>query len=140
MATGLRRVIYLLLGWFFVGVAALGVVLPLLPTTPFLLLAAILFARSSEHFYAWLLGNRHFGAVIRQWREDASLPLGVRIKAIVLVVAVFSLSIYLMRALPWLQLGLVLLCAGLVLFLLRLPERAMQEASHETDQEKSKDV
>ena len=127
LAHGPRRALYLVLGWLFVGLAALGVLLPVLPTTPFLLLAAFFFARSSERFYGWLLHNRRFGPLIKQWREDRSLPPGVRLKAITLVLCVFALSIYLVRALPWLQLLLLTICAGLVIFLVRLPERELVE-------------
>jgi uncharacterized membrane protein YbaN (DUF454 family) len=76
------RALLTLLGFLFVGLAALGVALPGLPTTPFLLLAAACFARSSERFYGWLLGNRVFGPMIRDWRETRSMSR--RSKAIAL--------------------------------------------------------
>jgi uncharacterized membrane protein YbaN (DUF454 family) len=76
------RVLLILLGFLCVGLAALGIALPGLPATPFLLLAAACFARSSERFYGWLLGNRVFGPVIREWRETRSMSR--RSKAIAL--------------------------------------------------------
>jgi uncharacterized membrane protein YbaN (DUF454 family) len=74
---------YKLLGLFFVGLGAVGVLLPLLPTTPFLLLAAACFARSSERWHQWLLSNPHFGPLIHDWhahrcisRKAKALALG----------------------------------------------------------------
>lgn len=126
-AHGLRRGVYLVLGCFFVGSAMVGIVLPLVPTTPFLLLAAFFFARSSERFYGWLLGNRRFGPLLRQWRADRSLPPGVKPKAVALVTLVFAISIALMHERLWVQLVLLGIGAGLVVFLLRLPARHVAE-------------
>ena len=60
----------------------LGIILPLLPTTPFLLLAAASYAKSSEKFYNWLINNRFFGNYIRNYREGKGIPLRVKISAI----------------------------------------------------------
>ena len=57
------------LGFLFVGIGAVGIVLPVLPTTPFLLLAAGCFAQSSERWHAWLINTRLFGGLIRDWEE-----------------------------------------------------------------------
>ncbi len=77
-------------GWLCVGLAAAGVVLPLLPTTPFLLLAAACFSRSSERFYRWLLNNRHFGPLLLQWRENRSVSLRSKRVAQVMLVVTFG--------------------------------------------------
>ena len=68
------RALLIALGWIFVVIGLIGVVLPLLPTTPFLILAAACFARGSERFYRWLLSSRLFGPVIREWRQTRSVP------------------------------------------------------------------
>ena len=62
--------LYKPLGFVFVGLAALGIFLPLLPTTPFLILAAGCFARSSEKLHRWLLSNRTFGPIITDWEQN----------------------------------------------------------------------
>ena len=60
----------------------LGIILPLLPTTPFLLLAAASYARSSVKFYNWLINNRFFGSYIKNYREGKGIPLRVKVSAI----------------------------------------------------------
>ena len=65
---------YMILGWLMVIIGAIGVVLPLLPTTPFLLVAAGCFARSSPRLEAWLVGHRRFGPPVAAWRERGAIP------------------------------------------------------------------
>ncbi len=69
------RVVWLSVGFFFVGIGLLGVVIPGLPTTPFMILAASCFARSSQRFYNWVVSNRVFGAQVRRFREGHGLTL-----------------------------------------------------------------
>ena len=71
--SGLSRALWATLGLAFVGVGAVGVVVPGLPTTPLLLLAAACFARSSPRLYAWLLRNPTFGPLIEDFRAGLSL-------------------------------------------------------------------
>ena len=74
----LYRGLYTTLGLFFVGLAALGVALPGLPTTPFLLLAAGCFAKSSPHLHRWLLASPLFGPIIHNWQEHRAIPRRAR--------------------------------------------------------------
>jgi uncharacterized membrane protein YbaN (DUF454 family) len=73
-ATGALRAVFLGLGVLFVGIGAIGVVLPVLPTTPFLILAAACFARSSRRFEQRLLDHPRFGPVLRDWRARGAIP------------------------------------------------------------------
>ncbi len=76
------RIILVIAGTVSVGLGILGIFLPLLPTTPFLLLAAFLYARSSQRFYGWLLNNRWIGNYIRNYRERRGIPLKLKILSI----------------------------------------------------------
>jgi uncharacterized membrane protein YbaN (DUF454 family) len=84
------RICLVIGGIFFVAVGSLGIVLPLLPTTPFFVLAAICFARSSEGFYNWLLNNKWFGAYIKNYREGKGISL--RHKIIVLSLLILTIG------------------------------------------------
>jgi len=79
-------------GTFFVGLGVLGIFLPLLPTTPFLLLAAVCYARSSKRFYNWLLNNRWFGSYIKDYKEGKGVPSKVKAISISLLWATIIFS------------------------------------------------
>ncbi|RKZ52313.1 MAG: DUF454 domain-containing protein [Candidatus Parabeggiatoa sp. nov. 2] len=84
---------YKLLGFIFVGLAALGVFLPLLPTTPFLLLAAGCFAKSSEKWHQWLISNRNFGPIIKNWHNKKCISYSTKIVAISSIIVFGGYSI-----------------------------------------------
>ncbi len=92
MEGNLVRRLLILAGTLSVGLAVLGVFLPILPTTPFLLLAAACYARSSERFSNWLLGNRLFGKVIKDYREGKGMSLKVKAFFIVFLWATIGCS------------------------------------------------
>lgn len=77
--------ILIVAGTLFVGLGVIGIFLPVLPTTPFLLLAATCYAKSSRRFYCWLLNNRWFGVYIRNYRQKKGMPLKIKILTVVLL-------------------------------------------------------
>ena len=83
------RIILIVTGTFFVGLGILGIFMPILPTTPFLLLAAACYARSSQRFYDWLLTNRWFGNYIRNYLQGK----GISLKLKILTIAILWLTI-----------------------------------------------
>jgi uncharacterized membrane protein YbaN (DUF454 family) len=87
--------IYFILAWFFLAIGALGAFLPLLPTTPFVLLAAWLLAKSSERYYQWLRRNRLFGKSVRCWEAGLGLTVSEKVRMIVVVTIVFGVSFFL---------------------------------------------
>lgn len=87
------RTVWLLLGFLFTGIAFIGVVLPLLPTVPFLLLAAFCFARSSERFHDWLMNHPTLGPPIRDWRRHGAIRRRAKWLATVSVFAAFGISL-----------------------------------------------
>ncbi|SOB93984.1 YbaN family protein [Rhodobacter maris] len=80
--THIVRAVFLTLGLGFVALGFVGVFLPVLPTVPFLILAAGCFARSSERLEAWLLGHRHFGPMLRDWRARGAIPMRGKLMAL----------------------------------------------------------
>jgi hypothetical protein len=89
----LRRALLLACGWIAVGLALAGIPLPFLPTTPFLLLAAACFLRSSPRLHRKLLADPRFGPHLAQWQRDRSVPPGAKLRAFALVALTFGLSI-----------------------------------------------
>jgi len=111
---------WIIVGSVFVLLAAAGAVLPLLPTTPFLLVAAACYARGSPKLHGWLLGHRVFGPTIRTWQSSRALPPGVKLPAVTVVIVTFGVSMLAVDV-TGLRIMLAVLCAGLVVFLVRLP-------------------
>ncbi len=85
VARTFTRRIWIILGSLFLGIGILGVFLPLLPTTPFLVLSAACYARGSERFYNWLLNNRWFGNYIRNYLEGKGIPWKSKVATIALL-------------------------------------------------------
>ncbi|WP_165768600.1 YbaN family protein [Sandarakinorhabdus cyanobacteriorum] len=88
----LFRPLWLLLGFTSLALGIAGIVLPLLPTTPFVLLAAWAFANGSPRLHAWLLANRSFGPLIRNWEEHGAISPRAKAFAIVSMAGVFAAS------------------------------------------------
>lgn len=110
----LVRLLLLGSGWLAVALGVLGIFLPLLPTTPFLLLAAACFARSSERFYQWLVGHPYLGPWFRDYLEGRGIPRKGKIYAIALMWLSISISCWIVP-IPWARFGM-LLTAILVTF------------------------
>jgi len=123
------RIIWLSAGMTAVVLGIIGLFLPVLPTTPFLLLAAACFARSSPRFYHALLNHPVVGPPIRQWREDRTIPLKAKILAISLLVLTLGSTI--LFVIPVLAVKLLLTGIGgaVILFLLRIPTRESHRRS-----------
>jgi len=97
------RALLIICGTISLALGIIGIVIPVLPTTPFLLLAAACYARSSDRFYNWLMGNRVFGSYIRNYREGRGIPVRVKAMAITFLwatifVSIFFLESFLVRA------------------------------------------
>ena len=95
---------WFILGWIALVLGALGAVLPVLPTTPFVLLAAFCFARSSPRLHSWLAHHRVFGPMIENWARHGAIPRRAKRLALVMMAAAFGLSLWL--RLPAYALGL----------------------------------
>ena len=110
-ATGwsLRRKLYVVAGLGFTGLAVLGVALPVLPTTPFLLLASACFARSSPRLLQWLRSSKLFGPLLSDWERERGIRLSVKVGAYGSVVIAVALGFYAYDLAFWQQSLLVTL-------------------------------
>jgi len=116
----LKKLALIIVGTIFLALGIVGILLPLLPTTPFLLLAATCYARSSKGLYNWLLNNRWFGNYIKNIREGKGVPLKVKISVISLLwvtigcSAIFVVHIFLVRII------LILIAIGVTVHILSI--------------------
>ena len=124
-------------GTLSLALGILGVFIPLLPTTPFLLLSAACYARGSERFYRWLTGHRHLGRYISDYREGRGIPLGTKVSAIVLL---WSSIVYAVVAITdgvVVEALLLIIAGGVTTHLLSLPTRRpgrpQRECGHTAD-------
>lgn len=81
----MKRTLYFILGWCFFGIGGIGVFLPVLPTTPFMLLSLWAFSRSSQRFHDWLYHHRFFGPPLQQWKQYRVIPRAAKIMAITMM-------------------------------------------------------
>lgn len=115
------RLLLIMSGLLCVGLAILGVFLPVLPTVPFLLLAAACFARSSEKFHSWLLEHPQLGPMIGDYLAGQGIPLRAKITSIVLIWISISVSSLVLIQLFWIKAFLIAIGLCLTIYLLRLP-------------------
>jgi uncharacterized membrane protein YbaN (DUF454 family) len=109
-----------IVGIFFVALAFIGAFLPLLPTTPFLLVAATCFAKSSPRLYNMLLVNKVFGPMIYHWQQSRSIPKRAKVLALSSMVVAVLWSGYILPTI-WLKVLVVALVVWPFIFLWRLP-------------------
>lgn len=108
------------MGWLAVALGALGVVLPLLPAVPFILLAGWCFSRSSPRFHRWLLYRSWFGGYLRYWQQHRAMPPGAKLRALTVILITFAISLWLVKV-SWLRILLLAIFACLLIFMWRMP-------------------
>lgn len=111
------RYVYIALGITFTILGVIGIMLPLLPTTPFLLLASALFIKSSEKLYSWLLNQRMLGPYLKNFMEKRAIPLRAKITSIALMWAAIIYSIIL-TAYTALHIILIITASGVTAYIL----------------------
>lgn len=114
--------------WVTLGVISLvlgfiGIFLPLLPTTPFVLLAAACFARGSEKFHHWLITHERFGPLVRDWQAHRSIPFRAKCLALSMMWTSMSITAWLLRARPVSSLTLIAIGIAVTVWMVRLPTR-----------------
>lgn len=120
MIMPMQRTILLIIGWLAIALGTLGVFLPLLPTTPFILLAAWCFSRSSPRFHHWLLHRSWFGPYLRHWQQHKAMPPGAKSRAIAVIIVTFAVSLWLVD-ITWVRILLLAMLACLLFFMWRIP-------------------
>lgn len=116
---------YTVLGHLFVAIGGIGIVIPVLPTTPFIILAFACYMRGSMRFQKKILRNQTFGPLIRNWRRYGSIPVTAKVVAVGMIVVSMSLSMYVV---PLITVRVILVCIGICVsaYILTRPTRQVE--------------
>ena len=117
----MHQTAYKILGFTCIGLGTLGIFLPLMPTTVFLLIAAWAFARSSERWHQWLLEHRRFGPLIRAWQEHHAMPRKAKRIAFITLAVSYAFTAYLLGPFSIGALISGVCIAGVALYLAHIP-------------------
>ncbi len=120
------RIILAALGFLSLGIAIIGIVLPGIPTTGPVLLAAYFFSRSSERFDQWLVEHRVFGPIVRDWRAGLGFTTRAKVVSIIAIAVTFSITVGFAISNPPVRIGLVMLALAISTYILRLPTKVSE--------------
>ena len=120
LTSNLSRWVLIIVGSFFAGLGILGIFLPLLPTTPFLLLAAACYIRSSERLYNWLLNNKWIGRYIKNYLEGKGVPLKSKVLSISALWITIGYSVFFVVNIFSVRVILILIAIGVTMHLLSI--------------------
>ncbi len=116
------RWLLIVAGALSLALAVVGMLLPLLPTVPFLLVTAACWSRASPRWHRWLLSRPRLGPVIARWERERTIPRRAKLSAVALIVLSMTVSVWLLRNHPWLPWALAGVAVPVIVFILRLPE------------------
>lgn len=125
-ATAKRRLL-IAAGTLSTGLGIIGIFIPILPTTPFLLLAAACYMRSSQRFYQWLINNRVFGAYVRNYIEGRGMPVKMKILTILLLWLAIGLSVTLGVQNIVIRVVLVCIAVGVTAHIILIKKRKVED-------------
>ena len=123
------RFFFLVLGILFLGLAFIGIVIPLIPTVGPVLLAAYFFSKSSERFDEWLVENRLFGGIVRDWRAGLGFTIRAKSIAIGAIIMTFTISVVFVIDITVIRVGLIALAIALVIYIAQLPTKRLVPAA-----------
>lgn len=112
------KTLCIIIGTLSLALGILGIFLPLLPTTPFLLLTAALYFKGSPRLYRWLLNHKYFGPYIRNYRENKAIPLQAKFISLLLMWSTMLYCIFFLIPLIWVKAILLLVAAGVTYHIL----------------------
>jgi uncharacterized membrane protein YbaN (DUF454 family) len=114
------RWLLIFFGTLFVGLGIIGIFLPILPTTPFLLLAAWCYSRSSKRYYNWLISNKRFGKYIKDYREGRGIPIKAKITAISLLWITILISVIFIVNYRLIQIIMIITAAIVTIYIISI--------------------
>ncbi|MUK89790.1 DUF454 family protein [Ornithinibacillus sp. L9] len=130
----LKKILLIGSGSLSLGVGIVGIFLPLIPTTPLLLLAAACYIRSSERLYQWLINNKYFGPYIKNYREGKGIPLKAKVMGVTVLWVSMLYTIFFVIPLLFVKVVLALIAAYFTWFILKQKTLVNQVSKPLTDQ------
>ena len=118
----MKRTILISLGWLCVGLGFVGVFVPGIPTTIFLIIALWAFTKSSEKLRHWLLNHKRFGPILSNWQEHKVVPRRAKILMVVLMSLAVILFYYSSQSLI-LTIGLIIILVSVAIYVISLPSK-----------------
>lgn len=122
----IKKYFFIGLGFLFIGLGFIGIIIPGIPTTPFLLLSAWFFSKSSSFLENWLINHKLFGPLIRNWNKHKSISRKSKIIAVIIIIPTFAFSIYSsLNTIIDILLGIT--CISLCTYLISRPEPPLEQ-------------
>lgn len=118
----MKRTILISLGWLCVGLGFVGIFVPGIPTTIFLIIALWAFTKSSEKLRHWLLNHKRFGPILNNWQEHKVVPRRAKILMVVLMSLAVVLFYYSLQNL-YLTIGLIIILVSVAIYVISLPSK-----------------
>ncbi|MCO6430593.1 MAG: YbaN family protein [Deltaproteobacteria bacterium] len=122
----MTRPLFIVCGCLSITVAIVGIFVPLIPTTPLVLLSAYCFSRGSKRLHEWLTSHPLFGKSIRDWEQERVIPLGAKIMATVMIAASLSYPILYWNRPVWIKIMMGLGCAAVIAYIWSCPHRTLK--------------
>ena len=123
----MKRIILISLGWFCVGLGFVGVFVPGIPTTIFLIIALWAFTKSSEKLRYWLLNHKRFGPILNNWQEHKVVPRRAKILMVILMTLAVILFYYSLQSLI-LTIGLIIILVSVAIYVISLPSKVPENS------------
>mgnify|MGYP001341472126 FL=1 len=123
----MKRTILISLGWLCVGLGFVGVFVPGIPTTIFLIIALWAFTKSSEKLRHWLLNHKRFGPILNNWQEHKVVPRRAKILMVVLMSLAVILFYYSSQSLI-LTIGLIIILVSVAIYVISLPSKTPEKS------------
>lgn len=127
------KYLYIVLGTLSLALGIIGIFLPVLPTTPFLLLTAALYLRSSDRLYCWLMSHRHLGPYIKNFQENKAIPLRVKVISVSMVWVTLLYCAIFVAEVWWMRVMFISIAIGVTLHILHYKTARIDNREQSTE-------
>lgn len=120
----MKRIVILTLGHIFLALGIAGAILPILPTTPFLLLAAYCYSKSSDRMHKWIITHKYLGPPMRDWQESGVIGIKAKVIATIMITLVIAWRFPLLNVELWIKILATAILIGVLIFIWTRPSNA----------------